>query len=234
MNGPYGAYSFEQSGRTGAGLRDHHPQIPGKRVSGGGDSAAHGTANAHEPEPSVYSGYPCQILCHDGGKQRDFCGNDCQCQSADPLQWSGGANPGGASMKIDLPGLLFPRRCPICHEIVENPGELACDICKTRLQRVRAPWCQRCGKPLIAHEQEYCGDCSRKTHVFRKGRAAFVYDETMRRSIARFKYDGTAGIRGVLCGRDSAGLCAGRCIRWKAEALVPIPLHPSRQTKKRL
>lgn len=42
-------------------------------------------------------------------------------------------------MKIDFPGLLFPRRCPICHEIVEDPGELACDICRTRLHRVRTP-----------------------------------------------------------------------------------------------
>ena len=57
-------------------------------------------------------------------------------------------------MKIDFPGLLFPRRCPVCHEIVEDPGELACDICRTRLHRVRTPWCQRCGKPLVAHEQE--------------------------------------------------------------------------------
>ncbi len=134
-------------------------------------------------------------------------------------------------MKIDLLGLLFPRRCPVCHEIVEDPGELACDICKTRLQRVRAPWCQRCGKPLIAHEQEYCGDCSRKTHVFRKGRAAFIYDETMRRSIARFKYDGHQEYAAFYAD-EILKTCAMEVLRWKAEALIPIPLHPARRRKR--
>ena len=134
-------------------------------------------------------------------------------------------------MKIDLPGLLFPRRCPICHEIVEEPGELACDICKTRVLRVRTPWCQRCGKPLIAHEQEYCGDCSRKTHVFRKGRAAFIYDETMRRSIARFKYDGRQEYAAFYAD-EILKTCAREVLRWKAEALIPIPLHPARRRKR--
>ena len=92
--------------------------------------------------------------------------------------------------KFDLVGLLFPRRCPVCHEVVEDPGELACDICRTRLVRVRDPFCGKCGKPLAAEEQEYCGDCMRKKHAYDRGRAAFVYEEWMRRSIAQYKYGG--------------------------------------------
>ena len=134
-------------------------------------------------------------------------------------------------MKIDFPGLLFPRRCPVCHEIVEDPGELACDICKTRLLRVRAPWCQRCGKPLISHGQEYCGDCIRKNHMFRKGRAAFVYDETMRRSIAKFKYGGRQEYA-VFYADEILKTCAREVLGWKAEVLIPVPLHPVRRRKR--
>ena len=134
-------------------------------------------------------------------------------------------------MKIDFPGLLFPRRCPICHEIVEDPGELACDICRTRLHRVRTPWCQRCGKPLIAHEQEYCGDCSRKQHEFHKGRAAFVYDETMRRSIAKFKYEGRQEYAAFYAD-EILKTCAREVMGWNAEAFVPIPLHSARRRKR--
>ena len=55
-------------------------------------------------------------------------------------------------MKIDVAGLLFPRRCPVCHEAVEEPEELACRICRTRLPYVREPSCRKCGKPLLSDE----------------------------------------------------------------------------------
>ena len=48
----------------------------------------------------------------------------------------------------------------------------------------------RCGKPLFSEEREYCGDCSRKRRWTDRGRAPFLYDEVMRRSIAGYKYGG--------------------------------------------
>lgn len=134
-------------------------------------------------------------------------------------------------MKIDFPGLLFPRRCPIA----------------TRLWRIRENWpvisagpdftgcvrpgAQRCGKPLVAHEQEYCGDCSRKQHEFHKGRAAFVYDETMRRSIAKFKYEGRQEYAAFYAD-EILKTCAREVMGWNAEAFVPIPLHSARRRKR--
>ena len=100
-----------------------------------------------------------------------------------------------------------------------------------RLHRVRTPWCQRCGKPLVAHEQEYCGDCSRKQHEFHKGRAAFVYDETMRRSIAKFKYEGRQEYAAFYAD-EILKTCAREVIGWNAEAFVPIPLHSARRRKR--
>lgn len=133
--------------------------------------------------------------------------------------------------KPDLWGILFPRRCPVCHEIVEEKGELACDICRLQLPYVREPVCQRCGKPLAAEEQEYCLDCGRRTHFYRQGRAPFVYDEVMRRSISYFKYRGRREYAAFYA-EEILKRYAGTILLWKAEALVPIPLHGSRRRKR--
>lgn len=134
-------------------------------------------------------------------------------------------------IKETLIGLLYPRRCPVCHDVVEDKGESACRICRTRLSAVREPSCRKCGKPLLLEEREYCRDCARKHHWYRQGRSAFVYDELMRRSIAKFKYEGRREYAAFYaeeilrsCGREAA--------LWNAQALVPIPLHPSRRRKR--
>lgn len=134
-------------------------------------------------------------------------------------------------MKTDLAGLLFPRRCPVCHEVVEDAGEPACKICRTRLPYVRAPFCLKCGKPLLAEEREYCGDCRRKKHMFRQGRAPFVYDPLMRESIARYKYGGRREYASFYA-EEILRKCAREAALWKGEVLVPIPLHPSRKRKR--
>jgi len=130
--------------------------------------------------------------------------------------------------KWDLIGLLYPRRCPVCHEIVEEKGEVACGICRTRLPYIREPFCLQCGKPLLMEEQEYCSDCTRKTHAFYKGRAAFAYDEIMRRSIARFKYAGRREYADFYA-EEILRKYAREMLHWKCEVLVPIPLHSSRR-----
>lgn len=134
-------------------------------------------------------------------------------------------------MKIDMAGLLFPRRCPVCHEAVEERGGLACKICRTRLPYVREPSCRKCGKPLLSEEKEYCGDCSRKRRRFRQGKAPFIYDKVMRESIARFKYGGRREYAAFYA-EEILRKCAREAAFWKGDVLVPIPLHPSRRRKR--
>lgn len=134
-------------------------------------------------------------------------------------------------MKTDIVGLLFPRRCPVCHEVVEERGEQVCRICRTRLPYVREPFCLKCGKPLLTEEREYCGDCRRKKHMYCKGRAPFVYDRLMRESVARYKYGGRREYAAFYA-EEILRTCAREAVRWNAHALVPIPLHPSRRRKR--
>ncbi len=133
--------------------------------------------------------------------------------------------------KFDPLGLIFPKRCPVCHEVVEEAGELACEICRVKLPYIKEPSCCICGKPLHLEEQEYCQDCRRKKHQFEEGRAPFFYEEVMRRSIARYKYSGRREYAEFYAD-EILKRCARRMLHWKAEALIPIPLHPSRKRKR--
>ena len=134
-------------------------------------------------------------------------------------------------MKPDLAGHLFPRRCPVCHDVVEDAGEKACGICRLRLSYVKEPSCRKCGKPLAADGREYCMDCAAGKHIFSQGRAPFVYDGVMRRSVSRFKYGGRKEYADFYA-EEIMRRCWKEVAFWKAEVIVPIPLHPSRRRKR--
>lgn len=131
----------------------------------------------------------------------------------------------------DMAGLLYPRRCPVCQEAVEKQGKRICDICRTKLPYVRQPYCRKCGKQLLLEEQEYCGDCMRKKHRFERGRAPFVYDRTMKASIAACKYGGRREYAAFYA-EEILGRCAKDMLEWQGEVFVPIPLHSSRRRKR--
>lgn len=133
--------------------------------------------------------------------------------------------------KADIAGLLYPRRCPVCHDVVEEPGGLVCEICLTRLSRVRRPSCRKCGKPLLSEDAEYCMDCMKRKHEFRMGCSPFVYDKVMRDSIAAFKYRGRREYAAFYA-EEILRACAGDMKSWNAQAFVPIPLHTSRLKKR--
>ena len=52
----------------------------------------------------------------------------------------------------DPVGLLFPRRCPVCQEAVEEKGARICDICRTRLPYIRVTNCMRSSKTPLSEE----------------------------------------------------------------------------------
>ena len=85
----------------------------------------------------------------------------------------------------------------------------------------------KCGKQLREEDGELCGDCGRRRHGFVQGIALYDYG-SIADSVFRFKY----------CGRQEYATFYGRQLyaarrRWleliKPEALVPVPIHPSRK-----
>ena len=83
--------------------------------------------------------------------------------------------------------LLYPRRCPLCQDILTDKAALICMKCRTKAVPIRGPKCKTCGKPVASLETEYCPDCQEKTHFFTSGRAVFLYEKEIRKSVYQFK-----------------------------------------------
>ena len=125
--------------------------------------------------------------------------------------------------------LVFPRRCPICdHVIGFGKGDI-CRPCLEKIRPIRSPFCMKCGKPL-EDETEYCMDCGRKRHLYIRGTAVFEYRDVAS-AIYRFKYGGRQEYAAFF-GRCMAERLKTRLKQWKAEALVPVPIHPSRKKQR--
>ena len=90
-----------------------------------------------------------------------------------------------ASLFLDA---LFPRRCPVCGDIVMPPGKLICPGCQGRLSFVKSPVCKKCGKEILSEYQEYCFDCTRHRRSFEYGIALLNYNEAAGASMAAVKY----------------------------------------------
>lgn len=132
--------------------------------------------------------------------------------------------------------LLFPKRCPVCDRPVRLKDGLICGECAETLAYVREPYCMRCGKPLSMScgkpsgadigLPEFCYDCAHKPHYFDRGICLYRY-ASIRRTVYRFKYAGRQEYAAFL-GQEMARGLGKRLLAWKPDALVPVPLHPSR------
>ncbi len=126
---------------------------------------------------------------------------------------------------------LYPRRCPVCGDIVVPKGERVCLSCRGRFKYVEEPYCLKCGAPLLKAGEEYCADCKGRKHYYDYGRAVFIYDDVMSLSIYGFKYRGRQEYASYYA--DEIAARYGRFIReLSPDALVPIPLNKKRLRKR--
>ncbi|MCM1535451.1 MAG: double zinc ribbon domain-containing protein [Clostridium sp.] len=125
--------------------------------------------------------------------------------------------------------MVFPRRCPVCDEIVRPFGAKICKMCEPKLRRIREPWCMKCGKKLH-QEEEYCADCRRRRHRYIRGRALYEYD-SVAASVYRFKY-GKRREYAEYFGEEMSRQLGGFIRQIKPDALIPIPLHKKRMQKR--
>ncbi len=130
--------------------------------------------------------------------------------------------------KEGLIGLLFPRRCPVCGEIVVPKGDLICPGCVKKLSFVKGPVCMRCGKELIQRDGEYCYDCMRHRRSFEQGAALLNYNEAAAASMAQIKYKNKREYLDFYS-REMACRLGKKLARMGADAFVPVPVHPSRR-----
>lgn len=138
------------------------------------------------------------------------------------------AIPWQRQAKEFLTGLLFPRRCPVCGDIVMPKGELICPECVKKLSFVREPTCKKCGKEISRYEAEYCYDCTKHRRTFEYGKALVNYNDAAKDSMVKIKYKNKREYLDfyieAICVRYGSQIK-----RMNADALVPVPVHPSRR-----
>ncbi len=126
--------------------------------------------------------------------------------------------------------LLFPRRCPVCDDIIKTWGELCCPDCRGKLQYVDANYCMKCGKGLSHQGKEYCSDCRKYSHKFIRARSLYCY-ESVASSLFRFKYQGRQEYADFW-GEELYRYLGNDIRAMQADAIVPVPLHKSRQNER--
>lgn len=124
--------------------------------------------------------------------------------------------------------IIYPRRCPVCGDIVAPRGELICSSCSTKLMQVEEPRCKRCSKSIDSEEKEFCHDCETKNYHYVQGFALWIYDSHMKKSISDFKFHGK---------REYSDFYVDEIVKKfhkniqkiDPDVLVPIPIHKTKQ-----
>jgi ComF family protein len=115
--------------------------------------------------------------------------------------------------------LLYPPRCPGCGQL----GVLFCEACQAKVVPQASPACPRCGRPGTL--DGLCHVCRRTPWALDGLISTAQFAPPLRPAIHHFKYRNARALAEPLGARlvrawQSAGLVA--------DAIVPVPLHPSR------
>ena len=126
-----------------------------------------------------------------------------------------------------LMNVIYPRRCPACHEAVRPFGAVICDGCADRFSYIREPVCPCCGKELAEGTPGLCEGCRRIENGLSGGAALFHYDGTARASMAKFKYEGRCEYADFYV-QELLARYREKILSWKPQLIVPVPVHKSR------
>ncbi len=108
-----------------------------------------------------------------------------------------------------------------------DPGIHLCEDCAETVQRIEAPFCQRCSQPFSGAitQQFTCSNCTGREVHFTCAVAAYRSHAVVRDFIHAFKYNGQFHLRHPLAEWLAAALDDPRISEQPFDALVPVPLH---------
>lgn len=130
----------------------------------------------------------------------------------------------------ELTDCFYPPRCPVCDEVLA-PGKLICTICEGEVSPALEPVCKKCGKPIEDAGREYCSDCSRRTHVYRQGKAVFVYKTGIKKSMYRFKYSNRREYA-TFYAKRAADIHGDWIRKMQMEVIVPVPMYLGKKRRR--
>lgn len=133
-----------------------------------------------------------------------------------------------ANSNFSIMDVAFPRRCPLCNEIVIPKDKKACKLCVEKLPIIQEPRCKRCSKPVEMQEQEYCFDCIKSTQHYESGISVFLYEGAIKKSLMDYKFRGLKQYAEFYV--EQLILHAGdKLKKFGVDYIIPIPLHKRKQ-----
>ena len=126
--------------------------------------------------------------------------------------------------------ILYPRRCPVCDDIVSRKEGLIHAECREVIKPAGNIVCMKCGKPISDSAKEFCSDCEKNRHYFDRGFGVFRY-RSVSGSVYRFKYSGRREYADFYA--EAAMKYLGREMRgMHADAIIPVPMYAKKQRKR--
>lgn len=131
---------------------------------------------------------------------------------------------------------IWPRRCPVCFDIVSKNGNLhnglCCNNCYPKIRFVGGATCLKCGAMLIREEDEYCPECRAKERNFVQGIALMDYTcEAAAHLLWKLKYENGREFADFLT-EEMVSRYGGRIRNWQAEVILPVPIHKSKKRER--
>lgn len=128
---------------------------------------------------------------------------------------------------------LFPKRCALCDGLLRGAKMEAgcCDSCNERIERIHSPRCYACGAPLLSNDREFCDDCVTRPRSYESNRAVYVYEDKVKDSLMRFKYNNRreyASFYGRVMGEELKDYIKASGV----SAIIPVPIHKNRRKKR--
>lgn len=136
-----------------------------------------------------------------------------------------------------LAAVLFPAPCRICgHPLLRADRIPICDACLASFERIVDPMCQICGRPFASPvaaqvERPLCRLCRANFYAFERARTFAIYNDALAGAILMMKYDEVTRLGNWFAGR-LAEIVAAEPDEWRADAVVPVPLHVSRKRER--
>ncbi|MBQ7718081.1 MAG: ComF family protein [Clostridia bacterium] len=92
------------------------------------------------------------------------------------------------NIKSKILNLIFPSKCIVCGEIIENDQIAICKECIKKIEFNKRK-CRICGKPLdTVYGEMICFRCKRVRRPFAMAFVPFIYKGNVRTAIKRYKF----------------------------------------------
>ena len=133
------------------------------------------------------------------------------------------------SLISSLMDIIYPPRCRICTDFLEdypvNRKDI-CDECYAGFLGLTHPFCRTCGEPFKSkvEEDHLCEKCLRKRPYYDELRAPYLYEQKLMTAIQLIKYSGKSSIVKSL-GPPLAAFAKEWINDTKEMIMIPVPLH---------